>query len=146
MMVESGKTVMIGGSRRTRDRDQDEQPLLGDILLTATCSSTSRRRRLAQPPRLPDALDVHSADTDFLLKQEMERRHQKLKDEMEKLYKTATEADAWRRRRRTEPLLRRPHPARARIAVRAGRPSGACASGVPPARAVPGPVPRKVGL
>jgi type IV pilus assembly protein PilQ len=98
MMVESGKTVMIGGLTTDSETEiKTKVPLLGDIpligdLLFKHKSKTQDRRSLLV--FLTPSIVHSSKDSDFILKQEMERRHQKLKDEMEKLYKTATQADA----------------------------------------------------
>src|SRR5262249_47949617 len=89
MMVESGKTVMIGGL--TTDSETEiktkvpilgDIPLIGDLLFKHKARTRDRRSLLVF---LTPTIVYSSKDTDFLLKQEWERRNTKLKDEMKNL-------------------------------------------------------------
>ena len=89
MMVESGKTVMIGGL--TTDSETEiktkvpllgDIPLVGDLLFKHKSKSRDRRSLLVF---LSPTIVYSSRDTDFLLRKEWERRNMKLKDEMKQL-------------------------------------------------------------
>jgi len=58
-------------------------PLIGDLLFKHKVKQADRRSLLVF---LTPSIVHSSKDTDFLLRQEMERRNRKLKDEMQKLY------------------------------------------------------------
>jgi len=89
MMVESGKTVMIGGLTTDSDTETKTKvpilgdiPLIGDLLFKHKARTRDRRSLLVF---LTPTIVYSSKDTDFLLKKEWERRNMKLKDEMKTL-------------------------------------------------------------
>ena len=89
MMVESGKTVMIGGLTTDSDTETKSKvpilgdiPLIGDLLFKHKARSRDRRSLLVF---LTPTIVYSSKDTDFLLRKEWERRNTKLKDEMNHL-------------------------------------------------------------
>jgi type IV pilus assembly protein PilQ len=90
MMVESGKTVMIGGLATDQETEiKTKVPLLGDIpligdLLFKNKQKTVDRRSLLV--FLTPSIVHSSKDSDQILKQELERRNKALKDQMKKLY------------------------------------------------------------
>ena len=93
MMVESGKTVMIGGlttdsetQTKTKVPLLGDIPFIGDLLFKHKARSRDRRSLLVF---LTPSIVHSSEDTDFLLKREWERRNVKLKDEMKRLFDEA---------------------------------------------------------
>jgi type IV pilus assembly protein PilQ len=93
MMIDSGKTVMIGGLTTDSDTEtKTKVPLLGDIpligdLLFKHKSHTRDRRSLLV--FLTPSIVHSSEDTDFLLRKELERRRTKLHDQMKELISDA---------------------------------------------------------
>jgi len=90
MMVESGKTVMIGGlttdsetETKTKVPILGDIPLIGDLLFKHKAKNRDRRSLLVF---LTPTIVYSSRDTDFLLRKEWERRTLKLKDEMKQLF------------------------------------------------------------
>jgi len=86
MMVESGKTVMIGGLTTDSDTETKSKvpilgdiPLIGDLLFKHKARTRDRRSLLVF---LTPTIVYSSKDTDFLLRKEWERRNTKLRDEM----------------------------------------------------------------
>ena len=89
MMVESGKTVMIGGlttdsevETKTKVPILGDIPLIGDLLFKHKAKNRDRRSLLVF---LTPTIVYSGRDTDFLLRKEWERRTLKLKDEMKQL-------------------------------------------------------------
>ncbi len=89
MMVESGKTVMIGGLTTDSDIDTKTKvpllgdiPLLGDLLFKHKAHNRDRRSLLVF---LTPTIVHSSEDTEFILRKELQRRRTKLKDEIDHL-------------------------------------------------------------
>ena len=92
MMVESGKTVMIGGLTTDSDTITNTKvallgdiPLIGDLLFKHKAKQRDRRNLLVF---LTPSIVYSSKDTEFLLRREWERRNMKLKDEMNQMFST----------------------------------------------------------
>jgi type IV pilus assembly protein PilQ len=97
MMVDSGKTVMIGGLTTDSDTQTKTKvpilgdiPLIGDLLFKHRVKNRDRRSLLVF---LTPSIVHSSEDTDFLLRQELMRRRTKLKDEINQMI-SAAEASA----------------------------------------------------
>jgi type II secretory pathway component GspD/PulD (secretin) len=89
MMVDSGKTVMIGGLTTDSETETKSKvpilgdiPLIGDLLFKHKARTKDRRSLLVF---LTPTIVHSSEDTDFLLRKELERRRSNLKDEMNQL-------------------------------------------------------------
>jgi len=97
MMVDSGKTVMIGGLTTDADTETKTKvpilgdiPLIGDLLFKHKVHQRDRRSLLVF---LTPSIVHSSEDTDFLLRKEIERRRTRLKDELNNMI-SAAEAGA----------------------------------------------------
>jgi len=110
MMLETGQTAVIGGLTTDSDIETETKvPLLGDIPVLGELfshESKSRDRRSLMVFITPTI--VHSSeDTEVLLRQELERRRTRLKDELDALIGEKTGVTApprpWAKARAAEP-------------------------------------------
>jgi len=94
MMLESGQTAVIGGLATDVDAKTVSRvpfisriPILGELFKYKTESRDRRSLVIFVTPTL-----VHSSeDTEYLLQQELNRRHTRLHDELEALYDSRTD-------------------------------------------------------
>jgi general secretion pathway protein D len=98
MMVDSGKTVMIGGLTTDSDTEtKTKVPILGDIPLIGDLlfkHKTKQRDRRSLLVFLTPTIVHSSEDSDFLLRRELQRRRVKLKDEINSLISTTAPVDS----------------------------------------------------